>query len=615
MRFFNKKEVSKKGQITIFIIISLLILAAIVLFVFLRGKISIQEVPVEFQPVYSSFLTCLETDLSTAINIAETQGGYIYLPEFEPGSDYMPFSSQLNFLGNPIPYWYYVSGNNFDREQVPTKKQIEEQISNYIKDSIKNCNFNTYNDQGFEISLDEPSSVKVNIKDDKVELNLNTNLNIEKENSSVIINNHKTSINSKLGQLYDSSLKVYNQLKENKILENYTIDVLTNYAPVDGFELSCSPLIWNADEVFDNIQNSLEHNIISINNKQEKYFTVDFGISEKVSFLTSKNWPHNLEVYPTQGNLMVSTPIGNQPGLGILGFCYVPYHFVYNIKYPVLVQVQKDQEIFQFPFAVIIENNKPREEKNITAFQQPVPEVCQFKNTEVEVRVINEEGIPVKSNISYECLSNRCFIGETSDNGNLKENFPQCINGYVVAQAPGYSTARYLLSTNLPGKVDIIMEKLYNKNIELLLDGRRYSGNAVINFISDQNSLSLFYPEQKNIDLSEGSYEIQVIIYKNSSLKFGNTISQQCIEVPRSGIFGVFGAKEERCFDIQIPEQLITNVISGGGKTQQYILESDLINSKSIEINVKSFQEPESLEQLQENYDLLDTTNLDINFK
>jgi hypothetical protein len=615
MKLFIKKEVSKKGQITIFVIISLIILSAVVLFFILRGKVSVQEVPIEFQPIHNSFLTCLETDLSTAINVAESQGGYIYLPEFEPGSDYMPFSSQLNFLGNPIPYWYYVSGNNFDREQVPTKEQIESQISDYIEKSIKNCNFNNYHDQGFEIFFEQPNNAEVKIKQDKVELTLNSALNIQKDNSSISINKHKVSVNSKLGQLYESSLKVYQQLKENKILENYTIDVLTNYAPVDGFEISCSPLIWNAEEVFNTLQNSLEQNIISINNKNEKYFAVNFGTPQKVNFLTSKEWPYSLEVTPTENNLMIANPIGNQPGLGILGFCYVPYHFVYNIKYPVLVQLQDNQEIFQFPFAVIIQNNKPRNAENVTAIQQPKPEICQFKNTEIEVRVINEEGLPVKSNVSYECLRNNCFIGETSKEGILKENFPQCINGYVVAQTPGYKTAKYLLSTNTPGKIDIIMEKIYNKNIEILLDGVKYNGNALINFNSDQESTNLFYPEQKNINLSKGLYEIQVIIYKNSSLKLGEMVSQQCVEVPKSGIFGVFGLKEERCFEIKVPEQLITNAVSGGGKVSYYVLENELINSRSIEINVKSFQEPESLTQLQENYDLLDTTPIEINFR
>jgi len=58
---------------------------------------------------------------------------------------------------------------------------------------------------------------------------------------------------------------------------------------------------------------------------------------------------------------LIANPVGNQPGLGVLCFCYVPYHFVYNIGYPVLIQVYSGEEIFQFPVAVVVKGNKPRE--------------------------------------------------------------------------------------------------------------------------------------------------------------------------------------------------------------------------------------------------------------
>ena len=106
---------NKSGQVTIFIIIAILLVAGVVAYFFLRGSLIKTPIPENVQPIYTSFLSCLEDDTSTGISILQSQGGYIFLPEFEPGSRYMPFSSQLNFLGNPIPYWYYVSGNNIQR--------------------------------------------------------------------------------------------------------------------------------------------------------------------------------------------------------------------------------------------------------------------------------------------------------------------------------------------------------------------------------------------------------------------------------------------------------------------------------------------------------------------
>ena len=48
----------------------------------------------------------------------------------------MPFSSQLNFLGDFIPYWYYVSGNNIQKEQMPSKNDMEEQLEEFIEEKI-----------------------------------------------------------------------------------------------------------------------------------------------------------------------------------------------------------------------------------------------------------------------------------------------------------------------------------------------------------------------------------------------------------------------------------------------------------------------------------------------
>ena len=116
---------SKKAQTTLFIIIAVIVVAAVAVFLVVRGGIETGNVPSSLAPAYNNLLYCLEEDTEVGIDLLEMNGGYIKLPEFEPGSSYMPFSSQLNFLGDNIPYWYYVSGNNVQKEQVPTKKEME----------------------------------------------------------------------------------------------------------------------------------------------------------------------------------------------------------------------------------------------------------------------------------------------------------------------------------------------------------------------------------------------------------------------------------------------------------------------------------------------------------
>lgn len=614
--FMNPATNKKRGQVTIFIIIAIMIVAITILFFILRERISISKIPSSIEPVYNSFLVCLEDDVETGTGVLRSQGGYIYLPEFEPGSRHMPFSSQLIFLGNPIPYWYYISGNNIQKEQIPSKKNMEEQLAEFIENGIRNCVFDEYYEQGFEIEQGERNA-RVSIMDEKVEVNLAMDLSIKKGEDSALIREHKIIVNSNLGRLYNSARKIYEKEQKELFLENYTVDILRAYAPVDGVELSCSPKIWSADEVFGTLGEAIEANVLALNTIRNNYFTVKAPIKEGVRFITSKNWPSSFEVAPSEGSILISKPIGNQPGLGVLGFCYVPYHFVYNIKYPVLVQIysENEQEIFQFPIAVVIQGNKPREALDVSAVSSEAPELCKYKNTLINVKTYDANLNPVEAEISYECFGERCEIGKTSS-GTLKSNFPQCVNGFVIVTSDGFKDAKYLYSTTQTGSLEIILDKLYEMDVKLKLDEKEYNKDAIISFISeDSSSDTIFYPIQKNIKLSEGQYEVQVYIYENSSLSLGETIKEQCMEVSRGGLGGLFGLTEKKCFDIKIPSQIISNVLVGGGKSSYYILESQLKNLNTIEINVKSLPVPKTIEQLQDNYELFETKTLEINFR
>jgi hypothetical protein len=607
----------KRGQVTIFIIIAVIIIGVVVGFLLLRGNLGIVKIPASVQPVYNSFLSCLEDKTKVGIDILESQAGYIELPEFEAGNRYMPFSSQLNAFGSLIPYWYYVSGNNVEKEQVPSEQEIEKELADFINEKIRECNYESYYNEGFEITQGEPKA-SVDIKKDNVAVKLNMDMKISKGGDSALISSHNVVVKSYLGTLYNSAKTIYQKEQKELFLENYGIDTLRLYAPVDGVDITCSPKTWNADEVFDNLLDAIETNTLALSTetpstKEEKYFFVNANIDGEARFINSKSWSNSLEVLPSEDSFLIANPVGNQPGLGILGFCYVPYHFVYNVRYPVLVQVNKGEEVFQFPFAVVIQGNKPRKALNSSAGASNV-ELCEYKNTAITVRTYDTELNPVESQISYECFGESCDIGETSS-GVLEREFPQCVNGFIVAKADGFEETRYQYSTTQTGSVDIIMDKLYDLNVDLKLDSVSYNGKAMIYFSSEGSSRVVSYPEQRKVKLSEGQYEISVYIYKDSSMQLAETTHQECIEVAKTGIGGLFGMKEQKCFDIEIPAQILSNVLSGGGKQDYYVLESDLKNSNSIEINANGFTVPITIEQLQNNYLEFDSSGLEVSFR
>lgn len=610
---FLKKN--NRAQVTIFIIIAIFIVAGIVIFFVVQQGISIVQIPANIQPVYNTFLSCLEDKTSIGIDLLESQAGYIELPEFEPGSVHAPFSSQLNFLGNPIPYWYYLSANNAQKEQMPSEQDMEKSLETFINDRIRECNFASYYQEGFEIIQGEPNA-NIDIKNNNVDVQLSMNMEITRGEDTALVNNHRMTVQSNLGALYNSAKTIYEKEQKELFLENRAVDNLRlKYVPVDGVELTCSPKTWNTNEIFNTLQEVIETNTLALTTttpttNDGRYSYIDLGISQDVRFINSRNWAYNIEVLPSQNGYLIANPVGNQQGLGIIGFCYVPYHFVYNVKYPVLVQVYEGDETFQFPVAVVVEGNKPREALKSTAGKL-TPELCPYKNTEVTVRTYDANLNPVDAEISYECFGESCAIGN-SVSGILAAEFPQCSNGYITARAEGYEETRTLFSTIQGGSASVVMNKLYDLNVELKLNGNSYNGNAFVYFVSDENSKTISYPEQKQVELSEGTYEVSVYIYKDSSLQLQETTHQECVDVPSSGIGGIFGVTEKNCFDIKVPAQLVTNVLAGGGKQEYYAVESALVSSKTIEINAQQFTTPTTIEQLQNNYLSFDNSKLDI---
>ncbi len=608
----------KKGQVTIFIIIAIVIVAAVGIFFLLRSQTSISRIPSEFAPTYESFTFCLDSKVESGVKALESQGGYIDLPEFVSGSEYMPFSSQLNLLGNPIPYWYYVSGNNIEKEQVPSRQDMENDLSGFIESKVVDCIPEDL-DEGFEITVGDPL-VRTSIKPGEVQVNVRMDFTISKDDESVSINNHQLIFDSELGRLYSNAIIAYEAEQDELFLENYGVDVLRLYAPVDGVDFTCSPKVWSADEIFEDLSVAIQENTLSIKSQgnSEDYFVVD-SLNSRISdgfyvkFLNSESWSSSFEVNPSDGPILIANAIGNQQGLGVLGFCYVPYHFVYNVNYPVLVQVYSENtdEFFQFPVAVVLRGNKAREAvASSGASTYEGPNICENKNTGLRVRTIDSNSNLVNSEIYFECFGDSCKIGD-SENGILEDAFPQCVNGYIIAKAEGFEDTSVQITNIGPGNFDIIMNKLYDTEVLLNLDAIAYNGEATITFEREGFSQTLVYPTQKEISLSEGSYNISVYIYRNASLSLGSSVQQYCIDVPRA-IGGSLGLTKEECFDVEVPEQIISNALSGGGEVNYYVSENQLSSASQIVVGATSLPEPNSLNQLQQNYVLFDSKSLEV---
>jgi hypothetical protein len=609
----------KRGQVTIFIIVAIIIVAAIGIY-FVVQKSSTQGLSKNFEPAYKYYLSCVETRTRAGIALLGQQGGYLYTNElpFEPGSDYSPTSSQLDLNGVGVPYWFYVSGNNIVKQQKPTKENMASELSRYISEGINKCNFEDFNQQGIIVDV-YSGSVNVVINENSVDVSMNNPVYFYFENETASLDSHKLSLSSKLGKFYDLASRVFDVENEQTFLEYYGLDVMRLYAPVTGVEVSCAPKVFNDDEMKKGIYDGLEANIpflklkgtyYDLSSKDHSYFVVDAGasVSEQVSFSYSRDWPTKIDIY---GDRIVE-PMGMQAGLGILGFCYVPYHFVYDISFPVLFQVYDEKEFFQVPFVSVIKNSQSRNASLISEGSSVEADLCKFKNQDVRVSTFNLDAQPVKASLRFSCLNGGCAVGSTDISGGqavVDAKLPQCVNGVLSAYAEGYAPSSYIISTNRETSADILMMKIYNVSVNL--------GNvqrAIILFSSDGYSSAITYPDSKTVQLIEGEYNITAYVYQNSDLIFPAIKQQQCIDVSAPGLAGVLGQEEQKCFDVNTPEQKIENALIGGGRGQDYFTESQLKSRQKLNINIPLFATPRSLDDLQNNYIEMEDSVLETQF-
>ena len=98
----RKGLISKKSQITIFVIVAVIIIVGIIGVVLFRNVLFPSAIPSDLVPVYDYYLSCVSNIADDGITIMGSHAGYIEPPTFEPGSQYAPFSSMLGFMGTVI---------------------------------------------------------------------------------------------------------------------------------------------------------------------------------------------------------------------------------------------------------------------------------------------------------------------------------------------------------------------------------------------------------------------------------------------------------------------------------------------------------------------------------
>ncbi len=176
--------IKKRGQLTIFIIVAIFIVAIVAIFYSLKSGIILNIFSPDVGRVNSFVQDCIEEESYSIISQIGLGGGYFLPPNLSTAS------------GVSI---YYSNGQN----HMPSKTEVEREISFFMNEKLFFCTRNFVDFQDLEI---EQGIIKTSteIDDKKINFDIEYPLSIKKASSTNLIKNFKYEVPLRLGIVYDS---------------------------------------------------------------------------------------------------------------------------------------------------------------------------------------------------------------------------------------------------------------------------------------------------------------------------------------------------------------------------------------------------------------------------
>lgn len=174
---------NKKGQVTIFIIVGVIVVAIGITLFFVFNSNSKKPLNLEASSVEIFVLDCIESVGKDALYVVGQNGGYYFPPK------------NSNSLGIAF---YFFEGEDI----MPSKEVIEKEIGAYLDEALPICTEEFVKFNNFNVSQEKVQS-EVFISENKVFLNVNYPIRITKGEDVVFLKKFKDiEIPIRLGEIY-----------------------------------------------------------------------------------------------------------------------------------------------------------------------------------------------------------------------------------------------------------------------------------------------------------------------------------------------------------------------------------------------------------------------------
>lgn len=559
---------NKKAQVTVFIIMGIVILFAVSIVLFIRSetsKVFVEKyfLPEEIIPIREYVQTCLEDVAREGINQIGFRGGYARYEDLPDEVKYNP-KARLNIFpeaGAVLPLWYYR-----EREYKPTLYEMQHMLAKFVEENIDSClgDFEAFSNK-FEIEkLSKPEvrraqehKVLKYLTDNDVFVDMIYRFKItskaDGEETKISLFNTKLPI--RLKKLFEIAEQIYKAENEQLFLEDQLINLMSlseEVIPLTYVEFGrCAPLVMTIKELKNNVKGLAQFNFPNtvINDTRTKelrpyewyaelHQTYNLGIRDAddvaIEFEYQPDWPMDLMVYPNRGRYIRADPFRL---FDIINTCFLQYHFVYDINFPIRINVvdseTKNHESFVFSFAmpVIINHNEGDKISNPRHIPQDIvipseSDYCEnYPKSEMTIRarniVIYEDLVDI--NLTYRCTAFECDIGKIDFERGLTTQVPRCQQAVITARGEGYKEAEIFADSTkdpivqidmLPAKkikFKVIKKRAHNPNVKFRMEEGETAIVTLTNYEYNHTSFGLYDPLQEDLAeieiLSKWDYE------------------------------------------------------------------------------------------------------------
>jgi len=417
------KSISKKGQITVFIIIGIVLVFVTAGIIFITqsateagltvsGDPVIQDDPQEFRPLQQFVEGCVQDTAKKGLITIGEQGGYIS-PEGKYSASEPTESDGLNLEPLKVPYWHYNSKPSSAPSVVFASHQpelyakddpdfsIEVQLADYMEANLDFCysEFNSFKSQGFLVEPDTINDVTVKIATDTVNFWVKQDISAEKGGARHEMNQFFVKIPLRLKHFYEVSADLAEKEQKQHFLENIGLNNLETYAQPDISKLpptntltfaAVSTNSWSTPLVKEDLKNMLTSNVPLIRYQSSAdFFRFEFPESENQKVIQKSydnmilpitlgqgvdvsfdyyGWEPYVDINEGEKTIKPENNIIKSP-LPVIpfNFNFQRYYNTYDLSYPVLVSVRDPTafggEGYTFNFALEsnIVNNRPAE--------------------------------------------------------------------------------------------------------------------------------------------------------------------------------------------------------------------------------------------------------------